>query len=67
MHFKVGNEYGRPRKVDMSFSSYIDYMHQQNDESPLYLFDHRFEEKAPAMLNEYKVTDREAVYVPEYR
>ncbi|KNC98671.1 uncharacterized protein SPPG_06354 [Spizellomyces punctatus DAOM BR117] len=55
IHFKVGNEYGHPRKVGMKFSSYVDYMLQQNDESPLYVFDDRFAEKAPDMLRDYEV------------
>ncbi|KAJ3290641.1 hypothetical protein HK104_006629 [Borealophlyctis nickersoniae] len=55
-HFKVGNEYGRPRRVDMSFSSYVEYMRIQNDEAPLYVFDGGFGEKAPEMLTDYSVS-----------
>ncbi|KAI8826099.1 uncharacterized protein EV422DRAFT_600930 [Fimicolochytrium jonesii] len=55
VRFKVGNEYGNPRKVDMSFGAYTDYMIRQNDESPLYVFDSDFAEKASSMLEDYAV------------
>ncbi|KAJ3032477.1 hypothetical protein HK097_005225, partial [Rhizophlyctis rosea] len=53
IHFRVGNEYGDPRNVDMSFSAYVDYMRVQRDEAPLYVFEKRFGEKAPDMLHDY--------------
>ncbi|KAI8815041.1 hypothetical protein BJ742DRAFT_782115 [Cladochytrium replicatum] len=37
--FKVGNEYGTPRNVNMTFRQYNDYMRNQRDETPLYVFD----------------------------
>ncbi|KAJ3057826.1 hypothetical protein HK102_010852, partial [Quaeritorhiza haematococci] len=55
--FKVGNEYrpGGPITVDMKFGDYINYMRTQHDETPLYVFDPSFGERAPTMLEEYKV------------
>ncbi|KAJ3033850.1 hypothetical protein HDV00_005699 [Rhizophlyctis rosea] len=55
VHFRVGNEYGNPRNVDISFAAYVDYMRAQEDEAPLYVFDKAFGEKAPDMLKDYGV------------
>ncbi|KAI9008603.1 hypothetical protein DFJ74DRAFT_363525 [Hyaloraphidium curvatum] len=42
------------RYADMTLESYLDYCSRQNDESPLYIFDPRFAEKAPALLSDYE-------------
>ncbi|KAI9092859.1 hypothetical protein DFS34DRAFT_667092 [Phlyctochytrium arcticum] len=55
--FKVGNEYGHPQTVKMAFGAYIDYMSTQHDESPLYVFDDKFAQKAPELAMEYAVPD----------
>lgn len=41
--------------MEMSFADYCQYMRNQHDETPLYIFDARFGEKMPAMLNDYSV------------
>jgi hypothetical protein len=52
--FKVG-------KYSMPFASYMKYMKEQGispsaaDESPLYLFDSKFGEKIPKLINQYQV------------
>lgn len=43
------------KSVDMSLSNYLDYMHQQHDEDPMYLFDAVFGETAPELLDSYEV------------
>ncbi|GMF30158.1 unnamed protein product [Phytophthora fragariaefolia] len=43
--------------VEMSFADYFQYASSQHDETPLYIFDARFGEKMPAMLNDYTVED----------
>ncbi|KAJ3188014.1 hypothetical protein HDU85_006407 [Gaertneriomyces sp. JEL0708] len=55
VYFKVGNEYGYPRRVRMKFAEYVRYMGTQHDEAPLYIFDDKFIEKAPWMSNDFKV------------
>ncbi|KAI8928391.1 hypothetical protein BC831DRAFT_448565 [Entophlyctis helioformis] len=51
--FKVGNEYGNPRNINMSFGDYIHYMHHQQDDSPLYVFDEQFAHRAPDLADAY--------------
>ncbi|KXS09287.1 Clavaminate synthase-like protein, partial [Gonapodya prolifera JEL478] len=53
--FKIGNEYGRPRRVLMDLRDYADYATRNNDDSPLYIFDPRFGEKCADMLKGYSV------------
>lgn len=43
--------------MEMSFADYWQYMQHQHDETPLYIFDARFGEKMPAMLDDYNVDD----------
>ncbi|KAE9341721.1 hypothetical protein PF008_g10496 [Phytophthora fragariae] len=43
--------------MEMSFADYFQYASSQNDETPLYIFDARFGEKMPAMLEDYNVED----------
>ncbi|GMF09549.1 unnamed protein product [Phytophthora lilii] len=43
--------------MEMSFADYLQYVNNQHDETPLYIFDARFGEKMPAMLDEYNVED----------
>ncbi|KAJ3113907.1 hypothetical protein HDU96_002784 [Phlyctochytrium bullatum] len=44
-----------PLLVSMTFKDYVEYMKTQRDESPLYIFDGDFGEKAPALLDAYKI------------
>ncbi|KAJ1558393.1 hypothetical protein HK096_001405 [Nowakowskiella sp. JEL0078] len=55
LKFNIGNEYGHPRNVNMDFRDYVDYMKNQRDEAPLYIFDGNFGEKCPELLNDYFV------------
>jgi hypothetical protein len=43
--------------MEMSFRDYFQYAASQKDETPLYIFDARFGEKMPAMLDDYDVDD----------
>ncbi|KAM1365809.1 hypothetical protein ACFX13_044784 [Malus domestica] len=43
------------RKVSMKFKDYVSYLKIQHDEDPLYIFDHKFGEVAPALLKDYCV------------
>ncbi|XP_068312545.1 lysine-specific demethylase JMJ21-like [Pyrus communis] len=43
------------RKVSMKFKDYVSYLKIQHDEDPLYIFDHKFGEVAPALLKDYSV------------
>ncbi|TQE12648.1 hypothetical protein C1H46_001668 [Malus baccata] len=42
-------------KVSMKFKDYVSYLKIQHDEDPLYIFDHKFGEVAPALLKDYSV------------
>ncbi|KAJ3335607.1 hypothetical protein HDU93_004922 [Gonapodya sp. JEL0774] len=42
-------------KVSVRFADYIDYMHRQHDESPLYIFEPEFLERARGMCRGYDV------------
>ncbi|ETK92033.1 hypothetical protein, variant 1 [Phytophthora nicotianae CJ01A1] len=43
--------------MEMSFADFFNYANNQHDETPLYIFDARFGEKVPAMLEDYNVQD----------
>ncbi|KAF3320802.1 F-box protein [Carex littledalei] len=43
------------KKVTMKFKDYVSYMHVQHDEDPLYIFDDKFGERAPPLLEDYEV------------
>ncbi|KAG7390409.1 hypothetical protein PHYPSEUDO_007932 [Phytophthora pseudosyringae] len=43
--------------MEMSFADYFNYASNQHDETPLYIFDARFGEKMPAVLEDYSVED----------
>ncbi|KAK6940180.1 F-box domain [Dillenia turbinata] len=43
------------RKITMKFKDYVSYMGLQHDEDPLYVFDDKFGEAAPSLLNDYSV------------
>ncbi|XP_010273004.1 PREDICTED: F-box protein At1g78280 [Nelumbo nucifera] len=43
------------RKITMKFKDYVSYMNFQHDEDPLYIFDDRFGEVAPGLLEDYDV------------
>ncbi|KAI9992306.1 hypothetical protein PInf_017699 [Phytophthora infestans] len=43
--------------MEMSFADFFQYASYQHDETPLYIFDARFGEKMPAMLEDYNVQD----------
>uniref|UniRef100_A0A2P2JLR5 F-box protein At1g78280 n=1 Tax=Rhizophora mucronata TaxID=61149 RepID=A0A2P2JLR5_RHIMU len=44
-----------PKKISMKFRDYVSYMNLQHDEDPLYIFDDKFGETAPSLLNDYSV------------
>ncbi|KAL7994140.1 putative sterile alpha motif domain, JmjC domain, sterile alpha motif/pointed domain superfamily [Plasmopara halstedii] len=44
-------------KIEMTFADYFNYASKQNDETPLYIFDARFGEKMPTMLEDYNIED----------
>ncbi|KAH7683481.1 Clavaminate synthase-like protein [Dioscorea alata] len=43
------------KKIKMTFEDYVSYMKVQHDEDPLYIFDDKFGEAAPTLLEEYSV------------
>uniref|UniRef100_A0A7N0UM70 F-box protein n=1 Tax=Kalanchoe fedtschenkoi TaxID=63787 RepID=A0A7N0UM70_KALFE len=43
------------KKVTMKLKDYVSYMELQHDEDPLYVFDDKFGEVAPDLLNDYSV------------
>ncbi|EHA8587360.1 putative F-box protein [Cocos nucifera] len=43
------------KKITMKFKDYVSYMKVQHDEDPLYVFDDKFGEAAPALLEDYNV------------
>lgn len=43
------------KKVSMKFEDYVSYMQVQHDEDPLYIFDDKFGEVAPDLLEDYSV------------
>uniref|UniRef100_K3WNU6 JmjC domain-containing protein n=1 Tax=Globisporangium ultimum (strain ATCC 200006 / CBS 805.95 / DAOM BR144) TaxID=431595 RepID=K3WNU6_GLOUD len=49
--------FGSGKSLKMSFADYFQYIRHQNDETPLYIFDPNFGEKAPALLEDYNVED----------
>lgn len=44
-----------PQKITMKLKDYVSYMELQHDEDPLYIFDDKFGESAPALLDDYSV------------
>ncbi|PUZ40838.1 hypothetical protein GQ55_9G454900 [Panicum hallii var. hallii] len=44
-----------PQKITMKLKDYVSYMELQHDEDPLYIFDDKFGESAPALLQDYSV------------
>ncbi|KAJ3700110.1 hypothetical protein LUZ61_003815 [Rhynchospora tenuis] len=44
-----------PKKIMMKFKDYVSYMQAQHDEDPLYIFDEKFGETAPSLLEDYEV------------
>ncbi|KAL6650056.1 hypothetical protein ACP70R_014280 [Stipagrostis hirtigluma subsp. patula] len=44
-----------PQKITMKLKDYVSYMELQHDEDPLYIFDDKFAESAPALLKDYSV------------
>ncbi|KAI5061372.1 hypothetical protein GOP47_0023877 [Adiantum capillus-veneris] len=51
--FKVGQNSNK--KILMCFEDYAYYMKQQHDEEPLYIFDPKFGEVAPSLVQDYEV------------
>ncbi|EPS59334.1 hypothetical protein M569_15473, partial [Genlisea aurea] len=43
------------QKIVMKFKDYVSYIQVQHDEDPLYIFDDKFGEVAPELLNDYSV------------
>ncbi|KAJ6852279.1 F-box protein isoform X1 [Iris pallida] len=43
------------KKITMSFKDYVSYMEIQHDEDPLYIFDDKFGDVAPPLLEDYSV------------
>ncbi|KAL6878419.1 hypothetical protein ACP4OV_012589 [Aristida adscensionis] len=44
-----------PHKITMKLKDYASYMELQHDEDPLYIFDDKFAESVPALLEDYSV------------
>lgn len=44
-----------PQKIIMKLKDYVSYMELQHDEDPLYIFDDKFGESTPALLEDYRV------------
>ncbi|CAJ0769518.1 21821_t:CDS:10 [Entrophospora sp. SA101] len=54
--FRIANEGGgKYRYLSMTLKSYYDYINNQHDEAPLYIFDPRFGEEYPQLVEEYKI------------
>lgn len=43
------------KKITMKFKDYVSYMELQHDEDPLYIFDDKFGESAPDLLEDYRI------------
>ncbi|KAL2504282.1 F-box protein [Abeliophyllum distichum] len=43
------------QKITMNFKDYLSYMQIQHDEDPLYIFDEKFGDTAPELLEDYSV------------
>jgi len=61
---KYGDTYFKTNGTDedghsfrLTFADYVAYMKGNHDEKPIYLFDNKFQERAPDMLTEYSVPD----------
>ncbi|VAI30946.1 unnamed protein product [Triticum turgidum subsp. durum] len=44
-----------PKKIIMKLKDYVSYMELQHNEDPLYIFDDKFGETTPALLEDYRV------------
>ncbi|CAM0873492.1 unnamed protein product [Alopecurus aequalis] len=44
-----------PQKIIMKLKDYVSYMELQHDEDPLYIFDDKFGESTPELLEDYRV------------
>nr|GMD94024.1 F-box protein At1g78280 [Ipomoea batatas] len=51
--FKISQR--SPRKITMKLKDYVSYTQLQRDEDPLYIFDEKFGEVAPGLLEDYSV------------
>ncbi|GMJ02494.1 hypothetical protein like AT1G78280 [Hibiscus trionum] len=51
--FKISKR--TPGKISMKFKDYVSYVKEQHDEDPLYIFDEKFGESAPGLLEDYNV------------
>jgi hypothetical protein len=53
--FKIGeyNRYGK--RIKMKMPDFVDYIKQQHDEEPMYMFDNKFAETAKDLLKDYSV------------
>ncbi|XP_057974918.1 lysine-specific demethylase JMJ21 isoform X2 [Malania oleifera] len=51
--FKISQK--SAQKITMKFKDYVSYMELQHDEDPLYIFDEKFGEAEPGLLNDYTV------------
>lgn len=49
--------FGSGKTLQLNFADYFQYVSQQNDETPLYIFDPDFGEKLPELLDDYNVDD----------
>ena len=57
-----GDTVFRAEAVDWTFKEYFDYMRNNHDESPLYLFDPEFAEKMQLNLDEHNGPSSELAY-----
>ncbi|KAK9130103.1 hypothetical protein Sjap_010590 [Stephania japonica] len=53
LKFKISQR--SSKKITMKLKDYVSYMKLQRDEDPLYIFDDKFGEVAPSLLNDYSV------------
>eukprot|EP01129_Flabellula_baltica_P005784 TRINITY_DN2119_c0_g1_i1.p1 TRINITY_DN2119_c0_g1~~TRINITY_DN2119_c0_g1_i1.p1 ORF type:complete len:422 (-),score=68.68 TRINITY_DN2119_c0_g1_i1:355-1596(-) len=57
-HLMTCSQYNQfQERTKMTFAQYLNYMRQQKDGNPLYLFDAHFGEKIPQLTKEYKVPE----------
>ncbi|KAK9165748.1 hypothetical protein Scep_000939 [Stephania cephalantha] len=53
LKFKISQR--SSKKITMKLKDYVSYMKLQRDEDPLYIFEDKFGEVAPSLLNDYSV------------
>lgn len=57
IRFKTDEVDAESHKFKMRFTDYVQYMLENQDEDPIYMFDPCFDERAPKMLKDYRIPE----------